>query len=80
MKLRYGSCKWRDAADPIEILYEWVNSEGLPEPKWTQDNRQVTIGENNYSLDAFGEKHLHMLWRPMYSAGMQQRELEMVNR
>ena len=65
---RYGSCKWRDAADPIEILYEWVNSEGLPEPKWTQDHRQVTIGEINYSLDDFGEKDNAL------ETGMQQRE------
>lgn len=52
---RYGSSRWRDAADPIEILYDWVNSEGLPEPKWTHDNRQVTIGRHTYCLNVFGE-------------------------
>jgi hypothetical protein len=53
--LRYGSSKWRDPADPIEILYEWVSNEGLPEPQWTEDKKQVTIGEYTYDLNVFGE-------------------------
>ena len=38
----------------MEILYDWVSKEGLPEPKWTEDCKQVTIGTVLYSLKDFG--------------------------
>lgn len=38
----------------MEILYDWVSKEGLPEPKWAEDCKQVTIGTESYSLKNFG--------------------------
>ena len=38
----------------MEVLYDWVNKEGIYEPKWTENNTKVTIGEETYSLEAFG--------------------------
>ncbi len=52
---RYGANKWRDPADPMEILYDWVNKEGIMEPEWTENNTKVTIGEETYSLEKFGK-------------------------
>lgn len=52
--LRYGDNKWRDSADPIEILYDWVKKEGIAEPKWTDNNTIVSIGEETYLLENFG--------------------------
>lgn len=52
--LRYGANKWRDSADPMEILYDWVNKEGISEPKWTENNTIVTIGDKTYTLEDFG--------------------------
>ena len=52
--IRYGSNKWRDVVDPIEILYDWVSRQGLPEPKWTDDCEQVKVGADTYCLKDFG--------------------------
>lgn len=54
MNFRYGASKWRDSAHPTEILYDWLNNEGLPEPQWEEDNKRVTIGDSCYDLDQFG--------------------------
>ncbi len=39
----------------MEILYEWLNKHGHPEPEWAPDDKKVTIGDTPYKLSDFGE-------------------------
>lgn len=66
MNFRYGASKWRDSAHPTEILYDWLNNEGLPEPQWEEDNKRVTIGDSCYNLDQFGIVLIYIQWLAMY--------------
>ena len=52
---RYGPNRWRDVESPLEILYNWVNREGVQEPQWAEDGREASIGADAYHLDTFGK-------------------------
>lgn len=47
---RHGPNKWRDVDLPSEILDDWIESNGLPEAKWSGDKKTVAIGDEVHTL------------------------------
>lgn len=34
---------WRDSQSPVEILYEWVRRQRLPNPVWSNGSTKLTV-------------------------------------
>ena len=53
---RHGINKWRNRLSPVELLYDWVEREGLPKPRWRDYNKdnprllKVDVGGRTYDL------------------------------